>query len=109
MNERKTVEVPEKWFQACDFFPEGKFTLQELKDFVEIMITKEPADAKEYLYELQLYGYDGGFEIVRYQVRPENDQEYADRIHREQQAAKKEKAKQDREYETYLKLKEKFE
>lgn len=109
MNERKTVEVPEKWFQAFEFFPEGKFTMQELKDFVEIMSTKEQADSEEYLYELQFYGHDGGFEIVRHQVRPETDQEYADRIKKEQAVASKTKEGEAKEYDQYLKLKAKFE
>ncbi len=64
-------------------------------------------------FEVNYYGYDGGAEISSYRYRKETDKERDARLKRARKARDKKLAdlekKTERERETYLKLKEKFE
>jgi hypothetical protein len=110
---RKMVLAYVRTFSPDEFFPYGKFTLKELKNFIEHLSLEGEDESAEHFYEAQPYGYDGAIEIEQYQKRLETDMEYAARLKKNenQRMRKKTAAKkqEDKEYAEYLKLKEKFE
>ena len=68
---------------------------------------------KEVRFEIQHYGYDGGVELYVRVVRWESDREYEARMAKEQKERAKKRAvaraKKDKEYAEYERLKKKFE
>lgn len=63
-----------------DMFPDGKFTIKDLEDFVYDMRIEDEKSEKDFRYKFSYYGHDGGCEIIKYEIREENDKEYAARI-----------------------------
>ena len=96
------------------------------ESFYDILDQKTPAEVVERMKELQAgypdrhvyfnvssYGYDGGKELELWESREETDKEFNKRVAEEKKEREKKaaatKAKKDREFAEFMRLKKKFE
>lgn len=83
---------------------DGK-TLQEV--IAHLQEIQESSKSDRFVFDLDYYGHDGGFEIYVKQYRKETDQEYESRLEKERKKAVK-LAKEAAEFEMYKLLSKKF-
>lgn len=87
-------------------------TPKQVYEYLEEHMTLEVAAGgvyDTYTVEYEYFGYDGAFDIVLKGKRIETDQEFEARQTHLKAMRSKQKKKEDKEYEQYLRLKKKFE
>lgn len=87
-------------------------TPKQVYEYLEEHMTLEVAAGgvyDTYTIQYEYYGYDGAFDIVLEGMRIETDQEFEARQAHLKMIRSKQKKKEDKEYEQYLRLKKKFE
>jgi hypothetical protein len=75
---RLTVERKIRDRDGSAMFPEEPFTYKDMINYIKEEY--EAYDYPEYKFNVEYYGYDGGFEIVVSKMEPETDKEYNDRV-----------------------------
>lgn len=108
MSDRKTVNV-----YVCDKCFHDILDDNTPDEVIAIMTElKQSYEGRDIFFQTRSYGYDGGLELQLWERRPETDREYRARVKAQEaeaeRVAKAAKAKKDKEYADYLRLKKKF-
>lgn len=114
--EKKLIKYIRKEFELSELIKTG----DSIQDVIDRLTKLDPLkyfETREFplfnpTFEVTQYGYDGGLDIDLWVYREETDKEYEMRLVQEEKVRQTQeklaKAKYDKEYIQYLKLKEKF-